>query len=486
MGKNFAITIGINGYRYLQQLNYAKHDAESMQAFFLQDLDFDQVYHFSDNSPPIKQDFGPDLDSYPSFTTLDRFLQIRFKESFLREGDNLWFFFAGHGVRYEDQDYLMPIDAYSGNVKGTAIPLHYITERLRRCGADNVVLLIDACRSRAGKRDGVGIGEEQQQGVITLFSCSPHESSYEIEELQQGAFTYALLESLRLQGEENCSTVERLYKRLRNRVPELSQRYQKPQQTPYGVVEPLTKNHLILLPQQATQADIMTLKNDALSAEVKQAFQQAKQLWIRVLAVFPAEPKAIEAIERLARVSISSNLDPPRKPQPSHENEDGIYTKLRDALAVGDWKQADRETYRLMLHVVNRKPADRSCLRQKEVPKLSCNLLRTIDELWIEHSKNQFGFTVQQEIWRDVGGKVGNFNYEVFCEFANRVGWKTDSTWSIRKYRDFLFSLEARKGHLPSLACEGLSEINWWHDWSGGFRNIFPHIGICLQTRPQV
>jgi uncharacterized caspase-like protein len=309
MGRNWAITIGINGYRNLQKLRYAERDAESVRNYFSQELCFEQVYHFSDDSPPIPQDYGAEIDSCPTYATLRRFLRVRFERAFLHAGDNLWFFFAGHGARHEDRDYIMPIDGDPGDVEGTAIPLYYVTERLRRCGADNVILLVDACRSESGRRDGVGVGEEKQQGVITLFSCSPRESSYEIDELQQGAFTYALLESLRIQGEGNCATVERLYQRLHYRVPELSQQYQRPRQTPYGFVEPPTKYHLILLPRQANLTDIVTLKNDAYRAESRQELVQAKQLWIRVLAVSPADPEGIEAIERLARI--------PATPQPS-------------------------------------------------------------------------------------------------------------------------------------------------------------------------
>jgi formylglycine-generating enzyme required for sulfatase activity/uncharacterized caspase-like protein len=317
MGRNWAIAIGINGYCHMQKLNYAKQDAEAVRDYFHQDLQFEQIYHFTDDSPPIQQDYGDDLDSRPTVVTLRMFLRKRFEIPFLRAGDNLWFFFAGHGVRYEDRDYLMPIDGDPGDIGNSAISLHYITERLRRCGADNVVLLIDACRGASGRRDGLGIGEEKQQGVITLFSCSPRESSYEIDELQQGAFTYALLESLRLQGEQgNCATVERLYQRLRYTVPQLSQLYQKPRQTPYGLIEPPTKYHLILLPRKATANDILTLKNDAYRAESRQELAQAKQLWIRVLAV-SVDPEAIEGIERLARVSVTPIApSPPTAPPP--------------------------------------------------------------------------------------------------------------------------------------------------------------------------
>ena len=132
MARNWAITIGINGYRYLQRLHYAMSDADAMRQFFTQELSFHQVYHFTDNGSPIAQDYGPDLESQPTSTTLSRFLRTRFEKPFLRDGDNLWFFFAGHGIRHENRDYLMPIDGDREDLERSAIPLHYAASG---CGA---------------------------------------------------------------------------------------------------------------------------------------------------------------------------------------------------------------------------------------------------------------------------------------------------------------------------------------------------------------
>jgi formylglycine-generating enzyme required for sulfatase activity/uncharacterized caspase-like protein len=317
MAKNWAITIGINRYQWLRSLQYATTDADAMRQLFLAELSFEQVYHFTDTSAPIPQDYGPDLVSQPTYTTLRRFLSKRFEQPFLGNGDNLWFFFAGHGIRHEQRDYLMPSDGDRADLPNSAIPIHYIAERLRNSGADNVILLIDACRSYEGRRDGVGIGEERQQGVITLFSCSP-ESSYEIEELRQGAFTHILLQSLRLQGEGNCATVERLYQRLRTYVPQLTRQYKRDVQTPYGVVEPLSKNHLILLPRQATLGDVAILRNDALTAEVTHDRQTAEQLWIRVLTVSPGDPDALAGIKRIYQGTAPASvpISPPAQKPP--------------------------------------------------------------------------------------------------------------------------------------------------------------------------
>ena len=314
MANNWAIAIGVNKYQNLPSLNYAVTDAEKMRDWFVHEAGFDskRVYLFTDNSPLIV-DAGPPYSSQPTYATLIHFLTNRFKQQFLSTGDNLWFFFSGHGFRHAERDYLMLSDSSADLelIDKTAISLSFVTERLRHSGADNVVLFLDACRSDL-KTKGAGVGEEPQPGVITFASCSPAERSYEIELLQQGSFTYALLESLRLQGEGNCATVERLYQRLRYRVSEINQQYKKPRQTPYAMIEPATKYHLILLPKQATLQDVATLKLYAQDAELEKDLKLAEQLWTRILTVSPADPQALKGLKR---IWIGTEGKPPQ-PQP--------------------------------------------------------------------------------------------------------------------------------------------------------------------------
>jgi formylglycine-generating enzyme required for sulfatase activity/uncharacterized caspase-like protein len=299
MSQNWAICIGIDRYDNLQSLHYPKRDAEALRDFFEKEVAFEKVYFFAEDAPPIPTDFGEPIRSTPTGGTLRRFLRIRFEQKFLKSSDNFWFFFAGHGRRERDRDYLMPSDADPGNVEETAIPVSQVTERLRRCGAANVIVLLDACRNE-GARDGQGIGAEAQPGVVLISSCRPNERSYEIDELQHGAFTYGLLEGLRLEGEGNCATVERLDQHLRFRVPELCVRYKKPRQTPYTQAEPIEKRHLVLLPKHATLADLDPIRLDALQAETEGGLETAEQLWWRVIAVSPVDAQAHEAIKRIA------------------------------------------------------------------------------------------------------------------------------------------------------------------------------------------
>lgn len=192
-------------------------------------------------------------------------VNVQFEEPLLKPENNLWFFCAGHEKRFVDQDYLMFLDTDPTDYT-TAISVDYVTQRLRRCGADNVVLLIDACRDE-GDRSGLGVGIQKHKGVITFYSCTANQKSWEIDELQHGSFTYSLLEELRLKAEAHCATVERLEQHLRYRVPELNAHYKKSQQNPSLKAEPPYKLYYIVLEQAARIKDVEPLKYQASLAE---------------------------------------------------------------------------------------------------------------------------------------------------------------------------------------------------------------------------
>ena len=454
MGKNWAISIGINKYDYLTPLKYAKRDAELMREFFSARGGFEKVFLFSDDSPDFKG-----KPTRPSFINLKRVLRTMFEKPFLGDGDNFWFFFSGHGMRHNGCDYLMASDSDPGDIERTAISISYVTEQLRRCGADNVILILDACRDQ-GSKQGEGIGNQaadvaRQKGVITFFSCSPYELSYEIETLQQGIFTKAVLEGLGIQGK--CATVERLNNYLSARVPELIREHkgEKVRQTPYVIAEPITKSHLIICPHYATLLDVTTLKIDAYKAADNKDYELSELLWIRVLASSPGDIDAIKGIQRIAvlrmgndassqdnSVSASvakqseSQLSPKSTPVantiPSEadvllKSERGVdYTKLRDLLASAKWKEADEETTNKILEVAGR--TKEGYLMNSDINTFPVKDLGTIDLLWVKYSNGHFGFSVQKDIYESLGG-TRQLDDTIWAAFGDQVGWRVNGRW---------------------------------------------------------
>ena len=311
MGRNWAIAIGINYYYNLQPLKYAQRDAKAMETWFKDEVKFDQVFLFTEDSPPIRA--NQPIPTQPTYGRFKRFLNFQFENPLLQPGDNLWFFFAGHGRRYQDQDYLMLLDSDPQAVDSTAISVDYVTQRLRRSGADNVVLFIDACRDE-GDRGGLGIGEEEHQGVITFYSCAANQKSYEIDALQHGTFTYALLEGLNSRGEGNCATVERLARHLYNRVPKLNNNYKQQLQHPYFKADPPYKMYFILLKQSATFQDAQPLIDKAQEAEIEGDLLLAETLWQRLWGIPGVDRRAFAAIQRIAIKKTTGTQIPIQKP----------------------------------------------------------------------------------------------------------------------------------------------------------------------------
>lgn len=451
-----------------------------MRDFFQTEAKFDEVYFFAENASDLVLPNGARIPTYPSFGTLRSFLRDRFEQPFLSAGDNCWFFFAGHGMQYANRDYLMPIDASPRDVEATAIPVSYVRERLSRCGADNVILILDACRSE-GSRDAFGIGTETQQGEIAIYACSPTQKSWEIDELQQGAFTYALLEALRLSGESNCATVERLSQYLRFRVPELCRQYCKaPEQTPRISADPAEKLHFILLPQYATLIDIAVLKNDAYRAvQLDENLDSAEQIWIRILAA--TQGRDIEAIKALQKIAVT-RLEKQRSNLQTTPDEDDLssevdvdYSSLRDLLKAQRWGEADLATLGMMLAAVDRKEG---WLDEDSIRYFPCTDLQTISRLWAKYSNGRFGFAVQKSIYLNCGGKPDyRHDDSVWEKFANYVGWRTKKSWL--HYEDLNFSNEAPFGHFPVLA-----HLTVWYAVESGDEAIGwvpTHIALLMQ-----
>ncbi|MEG4489243.1 GUN4 domain-containing protein [Microcoleus sp. D2_18a_B4] len=356
MGRNLAISIGINNYEFLTDLKYAKRDAELMREFF-RGANFEQVFFLSD-------DWRPDTNgkwSRASIAHLRDIVMTKFEEPFMSNGDNFWFFFSGHGRRHDESDYLMACDSNPRDIEHTGIRIDFLTERLRRCGADNVILILDACRD-LGSKSGEGIGNQttqiaREKGVVTFFSCSPNQLSYEIDALKQGAFTRAVLDGLGPQGQ--CATVEQLDRYLSDRVPELilEHKGEKVQQTPRCIAAPPTKSHLIIFPQYAIPYDIIRLKNDALQAEfINKNYDLAEQLWIRVLAASPGNRDAINGIKRIAVKQIEnerysqdnsvSKIDNPVSAIEIVDEEENLVSEFdlsEEEEAIGDFDMDDDE-----------------------------------------------------------------------------------------------------------------------------------------------
>ncbi len=127
------------------------------------------------------------------------------------------------------------------------------------------------------------------------------------------------------------------------------------------------------------------------------------------------------------------------------KSERGInYTKLRDLLAAGKWKEADRETTETMLQAAGR--VTEGWLRVGDIDNFPCEDLRTINQLWLHYSDGKFGFSIQKGIYENLGG-TREYNEEVWKDFGDGVGWRSRGSW-LKSY-ELIYKKSAPWGHLP-------------------------------------
>ncbi len=159
--------------------------------------------------------------------------------------------------------------------------------------------------------------------------------------------------------------------------------------------------------------------------------------WLELLGgiapqIVPAPPVALEAI----------NPPPPAaKTQAIAIKPD--YTKLQRLLAARKWKEADLETEIVMLQVARTDKDD--WLNLELMHKFPWEDLRQINQMWLYYSSRRFGFSIQKQIWQELGGQV---DYQTERSLGDRVGWRVNNSWL--NYDDLNFCLDAPPGHLPA------------------------------------
>jgi formylglycine-generating enzyme required for sulfatase activity len=185
--KQIALLVGNNSYRN-QPLGNAANDARDVGAR-LRQLGYDaQVI----------------LDA-------DRRQLARAVETFvgkLGSGDVGFFYYAGHGVQVEGENYLIPID-FDGkdeiDVRSDAYAMSKVQERMERSGADLNIIVLDACRNnpfRATSRSGItGLAAiNAGVGTFVAFAAAPGKVAKEDPTGRNGLFTQYFLEALARPG----------------------------------------------------------------------------------------------------------------------------------------------------------------------------------------------------------------------------------------------------------------------------------------------
>lgn len=137
----------------------------------------------------------------------------------LRPEDVALFYFAGHGIEVDGENFLVPTKATMPDrsyVEDEALRLSYVFEELRESKVRLSIVMLDACRDNPfgktrslGTKGGLSAPSTVPAGSIIIFPTAPGQVAYDGSG-NNGLFTSHLLKHLNTPG----VTVEEMFKRV--------------------------------------------------------------------------------------------------------------------------------------------------------------------------------------------------------------------------------------------------------------------------------
>ncbi|MGH1478437.1 MAG: caspase family protein [Geminicoccales bacterium] len=186
-GRRVALVIGNGAYANIPLLENPTHDA-ALIARKLRDLGF-------------AVDLAIDGDR-SSFVQ-----QVRLFGESARGADAALFYYAGHGIQADGQNYLLPVDAEISrlaDLRHESLPLAAVMDELDHAGAEINLLILDACRDNPLTRSlasshtrtaeiAQGLALVQRaSGTIIAYATAPGEVAYDGDGQRNSPFTQAL------------------------------------------------------------------------------------------------------------------------------------------------------------------------------------------------------------------------------------------------------------------------------------------------------
>jgi uncharacterized caspase-like protein len=191
--RRLALVIGNDSYQNVQQLKNARSDAKAIAAE-LKIVGFDVT---------LKQD----LNQRAMKSALRDF------KALVQGGDEVVFYFSGHGVQFGGSNYLIPTDITADSeaqVADDAIPLQRILDDLTDQKARFSLAIIDACRSNPFKEAGRAIGGRglasvtPATGQMIMYSAGAGQAALDNlgpkDTDPNGVFTRVLIQEMKKPG----------------------------------------------------------------------------------------------------------------------------------------------------------------------------------------------------------------------------------------------------------------------------------------------
>jgi len=204
-----ALVIGNDGYKFVSKLLNAKEDANAI----------------AENLTKVGYKVTLKLDQ----SEKEMKASLRNFKSQVEAGDEVAFFYAGHGVQLANTNYLLPVDvAGEGEeqIKDEAISLQRILDDMSDKKVKFTLAMIDACRDNPFKTSGRSIGGGSRglapttaaTGQMVVFSAGTGQQALDKlgpnDKDKNGLFTRLFIKEMQKSG----ITIDQLVRNVRNEV----------------------------------------------------------------------------------------------------------------------------------------------------------------------------------------------------------------------------------------------------------------------------
>lgn len=215
-GRRMALVIGNSNYTHGGSLSNPTNDAESLTGT-LQSLGFEVKKYKDLSQSGMKKaidDFGKSI----------------------KGTDVSLFFYAGHGVQVNGNNYLIPIDAdinSERDVEYTCVHAGRILAKMESAGCKTNIIILDACRDNPFKRswsrsvsgNSGGLAfMDAPSGSMIAYSTSPGKTAADGVAGTNGVYSAALIKHMQT---PNIS-IEDMFKRVRVTVENMTHKQQTP------------------------------------------------------------------------------------------------------------------------------------------------------------------------------------------------------------------------------------------------------------------
>lgn len=208
-----ALVIGNDSYKLVSPLTNAREDAKTI-ASELANVGYNVTLRLDLTEKELK-------------STLRTF------KNQIDSGDEVAFFFAGHGVQIDNSNFLLPIDVAGGGedqVRDEAIALQRILDDIASKKAKFTLAVVDACRDNPFRGNGRAIGGGTRglapttaaTGQMVIFSAGAGQQALDKlganDNSKNGVFTRVFAREIRTPG----ISVDRLVRNVRSQVVNLA------------------------------------------------------------------------------------------------------------------------------------------------------------------------------------------------------------------------------------------------------------------------